>query len=47
MGIQAQDPGKGMNRFKRCPHLRIDYNVGDHNDFSSGVTGFELNDRLD
>ena len=47
MGIQAQDPGKGMNRFKRCPHLRIDYNVGDHNDFSSCVTGFELNDRLD
>ena len=27
MGIQAQDPGKGMNRFKRCPHLCIDHNV--------------------
>ena len=47
MGIKAQDSGKDMNGFKRCPHLRIANNVSDHNDFSSRITGFELNDRLD
>ena len=47
MGIQAQDPGKCMNSFERGTHLPIPDNVGDYNDFSSRITGFELNDRLD
>ena len=47
MGIQAQDPGQCMNSFERCTHLPIPDNVGDYNDFSSSITGFELNDRLD
>ena len=35
-----------MNGFERCTHLPIANNVRDHNDFSSSITGFELNDRL-
>ena len=46
MGIKAQDSWKCMDGFKCCPHLPIPNNVGDHNDFSSRITGFELNDRL-
>ena len=46
MGIQAQNSGKGMNRLKCCPHLPIAHDMSDHNDFSSCITGFELNDRL-
>ena len=46
MGIQAQDPGQCMNSFERCTHLPIPDNVRDYNDFSSSITGFELNDGL-
>ena len=35
-----------MNCFERCTHLPIANNVRDHNDFSSRITGFKLNDRL-
>ena len=35
-----------MNGFERCTHLPIANNVRDHNDFSSRITGFKLNDRL-
>ena len=46
MGIQVQNPGQCINGLERCTHLTIANNVCNHNDLSSSITGFELNDRL-
>ena len=46
MGIQVQNPGQCINGLERCTHLTIANNVSNHNDLSSSITGFELNDRL-
>ena len=46
MGIQAQNLGESINSLECGTHLPVANNLGDHNDFSSRVTGFELNDRL-
>ena len=39
--IQSSDGIKG------CDHLALTDFMGDHNDFCAGLTGIELNDRLD
>ena len=47
VGGKSRNFWQGLDRCERVFHLFLAHFVGDHNDFSTGFAGVELNDRLD
>ena len=44
---QSRDFIQSSDGIKGCDHLALTDFMGDHNDFCAGLTGIELNNRLD
>ena len=44
---QSRDFIQSSDGIKGCDHLALTDFMGDHNDFRAGLTGIELNNRLD
>jgi hypothetical protein len=47
MGGETRNFGQGLDGLECFVHLFLAHFVGDHNNFSTGFAGVELNDRLD